>query len=118
MPSSAVAEALREHGERYLERVYTTREVDDCRDSEGKPDPERLASRFAAKEAALKALRPDGRAVPPASIEVVRDELGVVTLELRGAAAELAETRSVRSLSLSLTHDHGLAVAVVVADCR
>ena len=49
---AAIEAALAAHGERYLRRVYTSREVADCNG-----DPERLAARFAAKEATFKALR-------------------------------------------------------------
>ena len=53
----AVAESLAgPHAEHYLERVYTAGEVDDCRDPEGEIEADRLAARFAAKEAAIKAL--------------------------------------------------------------
>jgi len=53
----AVRQSLSEHGEHYLSRVYSEREVRDCTTPSG-PDPERLAARFAAKEATLKVLRP------------------------------------------------------------
>ncbi len=49
---AAVEAAIAAHGDRYLERVYTPREVADCNG-----DAERLAARFAAKEATFKALR-------------------------------------------------------------
>ena len=61
--SDAVAESLHAHGTRYLERVYTDRERRDCVRQAGHPDADRLAARFAAKEATLKALRRGGTAI-------------------------------------------------------
>ena len=105
-----VREAIAAHGERYLARIYTDAERADCRD-----DPERLAARFAAKEAALKVLRPDVDAVPWRTIEVRRSPTGWVELSLTGQAAELARRAGLQELALSLTHEGDRASAVVVA---
>jgi holo-[acyl-carrier protein] synthase len=112
-----VAEALRDHGDRYLERVYTAREVEDCRRGT-EPAPERLAARFAAKEAAIKVFRPGHRALPWPQIEVRRDPAGWVELSLTGAAEALAAELGVEDLAVSLTHEHSFASAVVVATVR
>lgn len=112
---SEVAESVRTHGERYLDRVYTSREVTDCSERQ-EVDAERLAARFAAKEAAAKVLRPDGDALPWRAIEVRREPGGWVELELRDRAAELAARHGIGRLSVSLTHDAGLASAVVVGE--
>jgi holo-[acyl-carrier protein] synthase len=112
--ASTVAEALAEHGERYLRRVYTAAEVSQCGGPDGAPDPLRLAARFAAKEAAMKVLRPGDAAVPWAAIEVVRDPAGVPVLTLHGAAAALAVAAGLTELALSLTHEDDYAAAVVV----
>lgn len=99
---------------RYLDRVYTRGEVRDCT-TNGKVDPRRLAARFAAKEAAMKALRVGDRAVPWRSIEVRREEDGAPALCLHGAAAELARTIGLTRFEVSLAHEHAYASAVVVA---
>jgi holo-[acyl-carrier protein] synthase len=112
--ASTVAEALAEHGERYLRRVYTDAEVAQCGGPDGAPDPLRLAARFAAKEAAIKVLRPADAAVPWPSIEVVRDIGGVPLLTLHGRAAELAAAAGLTEFALSLTHEDAYAAAVVV----
>lgn len=112
----SIREALQTHSERYLERVYTAREVEDCTSSAG-VDPERLAARFAAKEATLKALRPREYSIPWSSIEVRRDPGGWVELELTGPAAMLADATGITELSLSITHEGGFAAAVVIACC-
>jgi holo-[acyl-carrier protein] synthase len=108
--------SIEEHAEHYLERVYTHREVEDCRGANG-IDAERLAARFAAKEATLKVLRPRDEGIPWSAIEVRRDPSGWVELELTGAAAALAADGGVRELSLSIAHEGDFATAVVVADC-
>jgi holo-[acyl-carrier protein] synthase len=110
---AAVQAALDAHGDRYLERVYTPREVADCGG-----DPERLAARFAAKEAALKALRAGDGGVPWDSVEVRRDPSGFTDLALSGAAAALAERSGIGALAVSLTHEAGLASAVVVGEVK
>jgi holo-[acyl-carrier protein] synthase len=110
----SVEASIRTHASRYLQRVYTEREVADC-GGELAVDPERLAARFAAKEATLKVLRPVDGGVPWRSIEVRRDPAGWVELELSGAAAELAAEHGLDRFVVSLSHEGGLASAVVVA---
>jgi holo-[acyl-carrier protein] synthase len=112
--TATVRDSIDAHGERYLERVYSRREVRDCSSSAGL-DAERLAARFAAKEAAFKVLRVGDDAVSWREVEVCREPSGWVRLSLTGNAATLAQRAGIRDLSLSLTHDHGCAAAVVVA---
>jgi holo-[acyl-carrier protein] synthase len=110
----AVSAALEAHADRYLDRVYTAAEVDDCRTPAG-IDPQRLAARFAAKEATIKALAPGGEAIPWNSISVRRAASGAPALELTGAAAEQADRQGLDEFAVSLTHEEGLAAAVVIA---
>jgi holo-[acyl-carrier protein] synthase len=94
--------------------VYTDDELAYC--NAGGPNRfGRLAARFAAKEATLKALRPTDDGISWTSIEVVREPGGWCDVRLTGAAAELAARAGIRSLALSVTHEQGLAAAVVVA---
>jgi holo-[acyl-carrier protein] synthase len=106
-----VRESLRTHGERYLQRIYTEVEQRDCR-----KDPRRLAARFAAKEATMKAV---GRLDEPLSwrsIELSEDDTGRLCIRLTAEAAALAERRGVRHLDVSLTQRGSLAAAVVLAE--
>lgn len=113
---NSVAETLRgEHGDHYLERVYTEREVEDCRGPSGQIEPERLAARFAAKEAAIKAIPGCEEGVSLTDIEVRRSDSGSVELALSGRVAGLAETAGLRELALSLTHEAGFAAAAVIS---
>ncbi|MCC7070361.1 MAG: 4'-phosphopantetheinyl transferase superfamily protein [Deltaproteobacteria bacterium] len=82
-----------------------------------------LAARYAAKEAALKALDAASAlvgvtppAVPLGDIEVVRDARGRPALRWHGRAAELASALEVRRTHLSLTHDGRGAAAVVALE--
>jgi holo-[acyl-carrier protein] synthase len=108
--AATIQAALAEHGQRYLDRVFTPAEQAQC---DG--DPLRLAARFAAKEATMKVLQvgPDD-AVPWPSIEVVRDPGSGPRIALRGPAADLASAAGLSALALSFTHEDEYAAAVVV----
>jgi holo-[acyl-carrier protein] synthase len=109
-----VAQSVATFGDRYLRRVYTDEELVYCR-----RDPalsaERLAARFAAKEATVKVLRPRDLRPDWRTIEVRRDPDGWCELALTGSAARLAQEAAIGSLSVSLSHDAGMANAVVIA---
>ena len=113
---SSVRESVDEHGEHYLARVFTERELEDCSTASG-VDPERLAARFAAKEATLKVLRPGEVGIPWSAIEVQRDSEGWVELRLDGPAAKVAQEGGITDLCLSITHEAGFASAVVICTC-
>ena len=115
--ADAVRDSIRVHGEHYMRRVYSDRELADCRTATT-IDPERLAARFAAKEATFKVLRGGDEALPWRDVEVVRDPSGRVDLLLNGRAATLAGNAGISHLALSLTHERGLVAAVVVAEIR
>src|ERR1700733_299988 len=110
-----VAESLNAHGDRYLARIYTAAEVADCRTGDT-VDPQRLAARFAAKEATFKVLHVGDEAVAWTDVEGVRHPTGWGSLSLSGRAATLAEAAGIRELALSLSHEQGCAAAVVIAD--
>jgi holo-[acyl-carrier protein] synthase len=112
----SVRESVSQHAEHYLKRVYSERELQDCSTPSG-VDPERLAARFAAKEATLKVLRPGEVGIPWYAIELRRSPEGWVELELSGPAAALAAERGIIDLAVSVTHEAGFASAVVIATC-
>jgi holo-[acyl-carrier protein] synthase len=81
------------------------------------PDPvPRLATRFAAKEAVMKALGVGLWSFRLTDVEVARDGLAAPTVRLHGAAADLAAARGVVRWHLSLTHTDTVALAVIVAE--
>jgi holo-[acyl-carrier protein] synthase len=98
--------------ERFLERCFTPAERAYC--DARRDRASHYAARFAAKEAAMKALG------APAGIRFqdveVRREGGAPRLELSGAAARAAAALGVSRVHLSLTHDGGVAVAGVVLE--
>ncbi|HZL54852.1 MAG TPA: holo-ACP synthase [Solirubrobacteraceae bacterium] len=112
----AIEDSIRVHSERYLGRVYTTVELDDCRLPDGGYDARRLAGRVAAKEAVLKVLRVGDEAIPWRAIGVRRNGRGRPSVELTGAAQELARERGIESMQLSITQAGAFAAAVVVAE--
>jgi holo-[acyl-carrier protein] synthase len=105
-----VAESCARFGDRYLHRIYTDHELATCQGA-----AERLAARFAAKEAAVKVLRPTGARPDWRDIEVRRSDGGACDLHLSGSAARLAADAGIDALAVSLTHEGDLAAAVVIA---
>lgn len=110
-----VEAAMRAFGGRYLNRVFTEAELGYCLAVGRSPAPH-LAARFAAKEAALKVLRPTpDDAIPLKSIEAVRTEGGWCELSLSGPARRAADRGGLVGFAMSLSHEARYATAVVVA---
>lgn len=102
--------ALDRHGDHFLERIFTQRELGETGDR-----PASLAARFAAKEAVTKAL---GCGIGPVTwheIEILRDSQSAPALHLHGTARDMADELGLSVWSLSLSHTHSHAVAMVVA---
>ncbi len=93
------------------ERLFTPGERRD-----GRGDAQRLAARFAAKEATMKALGRGLGSMGWHDVEVVRAPSGAPSLRLTAAAAALAERHGVARWHVSLTHTDLVAVAMVVAE--
>jgi holo-[acyl-carrier protein] synthase len=110
----AVRDSIERFGSRYLERIYSLGEIEYCERSMAERF-RRFAARFAAKEATLKVLRPDQHWLDWRSIEVIKKPGGWCEIELHGAAALLAKSAGVSSLSVSLSHEGPYALATVVA---
>jgi holo-[acyl-carrier protein] synthase len=105
--------AITRHGAPFLERIYTPRETAYCESHRSKF--ERYAARFAAKEAAMKALGTGWRrGVRWRDIEVAREPSGKPMLRLEGAARQIADGLGVKNISLTITHSGNLALAEVI----
>jgi holo-[acyl-carrier protein] synthase len=105
---------LSDHGQAFLDRVYTPAEQAYC--GRSRNQVERLAARYAAKEAVLKALGTGMRdGMSWTEIEVSHDALGAPVVTLHGEVARVAAARGVGRLAVSLTHAGGLAMAEVMA---
>ena len=102
--------ALSRWGDRFLRRVYTEGELAHCRGR-----PERLAGRFAAKEAVSKALGVGIRTLRWRDIEVLPDHRGKPHVYLHGKAATVAHARGLTNLDISISHSRSDAVVIVVA---
>jgi len=107
---SRIDSAILRHGDRFFQRFYTLRELIE---SEGRTPA--LAARFAAKEAAAKALGCGIGDVSWKEIEVARDLRRGPQLVLHGPAKALADKLGLSEWSVSLSHTHEHAMAVVVA---
>jgi len=108
-----IREAMARHGQRFLERVFTPAEIAYC--NRHRDRAERFAGRFAAKEAAMKALGTGwSNGVRWVDIEVTRLPSGRPTLALHGAAREIGQRLGLRQTSLSITHSGNTAFAQVI----
>jgi holo-[acyl-carrier protein] synthase len=113
--TARIEKALARHGDRFSRRIYTAREIQYC--EKFKNRAERYAARFAAKEAAFKALGTGWRGgIRWIHAEVSRRPSGKPELLLHGAASERAEQLGVRRISLSISHGEQFAVAIVILE--
>jgi len=107
-----IADTIERYGERFLRRVFTDGEVAYC--TRRKVPAIHFAGRFAAKEAAMKALGTGhSRGVLWKDVEVFRMG-GPPQLRLHGAAARIAEQMGVQRALLTITHSDTLAMAQVI----
>jgi holo-[acyl-carrier protein] synthase len=111
-PVPRVARVLERFGERFLARVFVDGEIQ--RRRHPRAFAEHVAGRFAAKEAAMKALGTGWRGVAFREIAIRRDGRGKPRIELSGRAETRARALRVRESEVSITHTAELAAAVVV----
>jgi holo-[acyl-carrier protein] synthase len=110
-----IQQSIARFGDRFLQRIFTPAEIEYCQRK--KNAAESFAARFAAKEAAAKALGTGiTHGVIWLEIEVIRKPSGQPVLVLTGRAAHRAHQLGVTRTSLSLTHSRDTALAVVVME--
>jgi holo-[acyl-carrier protein] synthase len=116
VPVERVEEMLERHGERVLKRLFTPTEI--ARAQGMAYQALHLAGRLAAKEAAYKALSAEGAdlGIGWQSIEVEKLDDGRPQLILRGPALARFNALGATRCHLSLSHDGGIAAAVVVIE--
>jgi holo-[acyl-carrier protein] synthase len=103
-------------GERFRQRVYTTGEIAYC-ESRGRGRYQSYAARFAAKEAAMKAMGTGwNRNVGWSEIEVVRERGKAPTIALHGKSASYAARKNIARFHLSITHTAAQAIAHAIAE--
>jgi len=104
-------------GDGFLSRVFTTGERRHAGASHGgRGAAARLAGRFAAKEAVMKALGLGWRRMAWREIEIEGDALGRPVVRLSGGAARAADDLGIRAWFVSISHTRDLAVAHAVAE--
>ena len=99
------------YGDRFLKRIYTDGEIKYCR---GRAP--QLASRFAAKEAVMKALGTGIRGVGWRDVEVTRKRGMAPDIKLHGRAQKRASQIGLTGLAISLSQSKGFAVASVIGE--
>lgn len=108
-----IERAITRWGEAFVRRIFTAREVE--RAAAPIVVGPRLAARFAAKEAVMKALGVGWRDLSWREIEIANDPLGRPVVHLHGAALRIADQLGVTSVLVALSHTHLHAVANAVA---
>ena len=109
---SRVIDSISCFGDGFKNRLFTLNELNYAHQGKGLC-PQRLAARFAAKEATIKALRWSEVGIGWKEIEVRKLPDGDCELALHGRAAELAKGMGMTSMTLSLSHDGDYAGALV-----
>ena len=110
-----IRQSIERFGQRFLQRVFTAGEIRYC-DSKANRF-ERYAARFAAKEAAMKALGTGwNHGVRWRDCEVGRMPGGRPTLSFHGTAGEFAAKLGVKNVALSITHTAEQAMAQVILE--
>lgn len=108
-----IERAITRWGEAFIRRIYTAREVE--RSAAPIVVGPRMAARFAAKEAVMKALGVGWRDLSWREIEIANDAQGKPIVHLHGAARRVAQQLGVTDVLLALSHTHLHAVANAVA---
>jgi holo-[acyl-carrier protein] synthase len=109
-----IEQMLDRHEDRFCERVFTPRERADA--DKVKNRIEKLAGRFAAKEAVMKLVGSGWRGgVAWTDIEVVNNALGRPIVTLSGKLKELAEQQQIEQITMSITHTANFDIASAVA---
>jgi holo-[acyl-carrier protein] synthase len=105
---------LQRHGIRFLKRIFSSEEIDYCMKRHDSASC--IAGRFAAKEAAFKALsagRSSGISFRDISVDIAH---GAPRLRLTGKAHELSHLKGAGQYHVSISHDKGCAVAIVIVE--
>lgn len=106
-----IERAIQRWGDRFLQRIYTEGELRICRRK-----PWRLASRFAGKEAVMKALGTGIRGISWREIEILAEPSGKPIVNLSGKAQTKADDLGIGKLAISLSDTREHAVAFVIGE--
>ena len=110
-----IRQSIERFGQRFLGRIFTPGEMRYCDSKANRV--ERYAARFAAKEAAMKALGTGwNHGVRWRDCEVTRRPGGRPTMTFHGKAGEIAAKLGVRNIALSISHTEEQAIAQVILE--
>lgn len=109
-----IEEMIERHGQRFLDRVFTAAEQ--AYAEANKNEAEKLAGRFAAKEAILKLMGTGWRGkISWTDIEIINNPTGQPEVTLRGEVKRIAADLGIKHVSVSITHTANFAIASAVA---
>ena len=109
-----IEKMLAKHGDLFRQRVFTDQEIEYC--SIRKAAPQHFAGRWAAKEAALKAIGTGwAKGIQWTDIEVVNQVGGKPVLKLHNAGLTVAQERGIREILISISHCKAYAIAYAMA---
>lgn len=109
-----IEQMVNRHADRFLDRVFTPAEQDYSQAN--KNSIEKLAGRFAAKEAILKLLGTGWRGkIAWTDIEILNNEFGAPKVNLTGEVEKIAKKNGIKNISISITHTANFAIASAVA---
>ena len=109
-----IEQMIQRHGERFIKRVFTAAEQAYAR--KNKNEVEKLAGRFAAKEAVLKLVGTGWRGkIAWTDIEIINNPSGQPEVTLSGEVKKIAGKLGIKHVSVSITHTANFAIASAVA---
>lgn len=109
-----IEKMLQQHGQRFTERVFTAGER--AYAEANKNSVEKLAGRFAAKEAILKLMGTGWRGkIAWTDIEIINNPAGRPEVNLCGEVRKIADKLGIKHISISITHTANFAIASAVA---
>jgi holo-[acyl-carrier protein] synthase len=109
-----IEQMVERHGQRFIDRVFT--EAEQKYANSKRDRMEKLAGRFAAKEAILKLLGTGWRGkIAWTDIEIINNEMGQPQVKLSGQVKEIADSLGITDISVSITHTANFAIASAAA---
>jgi len=109
-----IEQMIQRHGERFVKRVFTAAEQ--AYAQKNKNEVEKLAGRFAAKEAVLKLIGTGWRGkIAWTDIEIINNAAGQPQVTLGGEVRKIADKLGIKHVSVSITHTANFAIASAVA---
>ena len=109
-----IEQMMQRHGERFVKRVFTAAEQ--AYAEKNKNEVEKLAGRFAAKEAVLKLVGTGWRGkIAWTDIEIINNAAGQPEVTLGGEVKKIADKLGIKQISISITHTANFAIASAVA---